>query len=62
MTDKILRCRDVLETTGLSRSTIYRLMERDEFPNATKLGIRAVGWRQCVVHSWIEGRCHEREA
>ncbi len=59
MTDKILRCRDVLETTGLSRSTIYRMMERDEFPKPTKLGARAIGWRQSVVRGWIEERCHD---
>ncbi len=46
MIDRILRCHDVLETTGLSRSTIYRMMERDEFPKPTKLGVRAIGWRQ----------------
>ena len=57
MTDKILRCRDVQEVTGLSRSTIYRLMSRDDFPKATKLGVRAVGWRQSAVSDWIEGRC-----
>ena len=56
MTDKILRCRDVQEVTGLSRSTIYRMMGRDEFPKATKLGVRAIGWRQSVVDSWIEKR------
>ncbi|MEL7802756.1 AlpA family transcriptional regulator [Sulfitobacter pontiacus] len=57
MTDKILRCQDVQEVTGLSRSTIYRMMNRDDFPQATKLGIRAIGWRQSAVDSWIEGRC-----
>ncbi|MFG6581585.1 helix-turn-helix transcriptional regulator [Sulfitobacter sp. 1A12779] len=60
MTDKILRCRDVQEATGLSRSTIYRMMGQDEFPQATKLGARAVGWRQSVVQGWIEGRSTER--
>ena len=56
MIDRILRCHDVLETTGLSRSTIYRMMERDEFPKPTKLGVRAIGWRQSAVMDWIEGR------
>jgi prophage regulatory protein len=57
MTDKILRCQDVQEVTGLSRSTIYRMMNRDAFPQATKLGIRAIGWRQSAVSDWIEARC-----
>ncbi|MEQ5828074.1 AlpA family transcriptional regulator [Sulfitobacter sp. NFXS29] len=56
MTDKILRCREVQEVTGLSRSTIYRMMGRDDFPKATKLGVRAIGWRQSVVDIWIEKR------
>ncbi|MBO9432352.1 AlpA family transcriptional regulator [Sulfitobacter sp. R18_1] len=60
MTDKILRCRDVQEVTGLSRSTIYRMMDRNDFPKATKLGVRAIGWRQSVVADWIEGRCTGR--
>ncbi|MFG6543824.1 MULTISPECIES: helix-turn-helix transcriptional regulator [unclassified Sulfitobacter] len=56
MTDKILRCRDVQEVTGLSRSTIYRMMDRDDFPKATKLGVRAIGWRQSAVADWIQER------
>lgn len=56
MIDRILRCHDVLETTGLSRSTIYRMMERDEFPKPTKLGVRAIGWRQSAVIGWIDER------
>lgn len=56
MTEKILRCRDVQEVTGLSRSTIYRMMDRDDFPKATKLGVRAIGWRQSAVNNWIERR------
>ncbi len=56
MTDKILRCQDVQDVTGLSRSTIYRMMNRDDFPQATKLGIRAIGWRQSAVSDWIEAR------
>jgi prophage regulatory protein len=59
MTDKILRCRDVQEVTGLSRSTIYRMMDRNDFPKATKLGVRAIGWRQSAVNDWIEGRSRE---
>ncbi len=61
MIDRILRCHDVLETTGLSRSTIYRMMERDEFPKPTKLGVRAIGWRESAVAGWIEGRCNGLE-
>ncbi len=69
MTDKILRCRDVQEATGLSRSTIYRMMERDDFPKASKLGGRAIGWRakalcvtglRSVAMDWKDERTYRR--
>ncbi|NOR30801.1 MAG: AlpA family phage regulatory protein [Sulfitobacter sp.] len=56
MIDRILRCQDVLEITGLSRSTIYRMMERSEFPKPTRIGMRAIGWRESIVGSWISTR------
>jgi predicted DNA-binding transcriptional regulator AlpA len=31
---KVLRCREVVALTGLSRATIYRLMEDEEFPHS----------------------------
>ncbi|WP_370211287.1 helix-turn-helix transcriptional regulator [Roseovarius sp.] len=54
MTDKILRCREVQEIIGLSRSTIYRMMARGEFPRSQKLGARAVGWRESAINQWVE--------
>ncbi len=59
MIDRILRCHDVLTATGLSRSTIYRMMESGEFPKPTKLGVRAIGWRESSVIDWIEARACE---
>ena len=55
MTDKILRCREVQQAIGLSRSTIYRMVERGDFPRPQKLGLRAIGWRESAVSEWIEG-------
>ena len=42
MTTKFLRRREVEEVTGLSRSTIYALMSRGEFPKPVKVSTRAV--------------------
>ena len=54
MNDKILRRTAVEEMTGLSRSTLYRMMDRGEFPRPARIGQRAVGWRQSVIAQWIE--------
>ena len=45
MHDRLLRRREVEEITGLSRSSIYRLMADGEFPRPVKVGSAAVRWR-----------------
>ncbi|WP_272010577.1 helix-turn-helix transcriptional regulator [Roseovarius sp. ZX-A-9] len=55
MTDRILRCREVQEIIGLSRSTIYRMINRGDFPPPQKLGLRAIGWRESSIKEWLEG-------
>lgn len=56
MTDKILRCKEVQQAIGLSRSTIYRMIERGDFPRPQKLGLRAIGWRESAISEWMEAR------
>jgi prophage regulatory protein len=48
----LLRLPAVVRHTGLSRSTIYRLMASRHFPVAVKLSSRAVGWRKADVDRW----------
>ena len=54
--DRILRRPEVEHLTGLSRSTIYYLIERGDFPRQVKLGRHASGWRESHVQAWIESR------
>ena len=56
MNTRILRMREVMQRIGLSRSTIYKLMENDDFPRPMKLGSQAIGWRDADVEAWIESR------
>jgi prophage regulatory protein len=55
MTEKLLRIRAVKETTGLSKNTIYGLIRHGSFPRPLRIGVKAVGWREADVHSWIAG-------
>ena len=50
---KILRIKNVVEVTGLSRSTIYRLFNAGKFPRPIKLSERAIGWHESVIQNWI---------
>lgn len=58
---KILRLNAVLARTGLSRATIYRYMNLNEFPLAIKLGLRSVGWAEHEVDEWLQDRMHLRD-
>jgi len=66
---KILRLKQVIERTGLARSTIYDRMDPkssrydQSFPTAIKLNANAtnstgaVGWLESSIDQWIEQRC-----
>ena len=56
MTDRIMRMPDVCRATGLSRSTIWRRVQRGEFPVRRALGGGLVGWLESEIDQWIAGR------
>jgi prophage regulatory protein len=62
MADKYLRRRAVQDLTGLSRSTIYDLMAKSEFPRPVHLSVRAVAWPESEITAWLEIRKAQREA
>lgn len=52
----ILRRHQVEARTGLSRSAIYALMARNQFPKPVKLTAKAVGWRSDLIEAWLQSR------
>ena len=56
MRDRLLRRRQVEEFTGMSRSSIYRLMQNGEFPRPVKVGCAAVRWRASDITVWMDSR------
>lgn len=59
-TKRIIRLPEVKERVGLSRSTIYQMMEDECFPASIPLGGHAVGWIEAEIDDWIEERITER--
>ena len=53
---RILRRPDVELRTGLSRSAIYALMAKRQFPAAFPLTAKAVGWLESSIETWIAER------
>lgn len=66
-TKQILRIHEVVQTTGLSRSTIYDKLNHNSsrydssFPRSVPLGPRAVGWLSSEVHAWLDSKARARQ-
>ncbi len=56
MTTRLLTRQQIEEITGLTRSTIYRLMRSGQFPEPIRIGPRAVRWPQSEIEAWIADR------
>jgi prophage regulatory protein len=59
--DTYVRLPDVKSRTGLSRTTIYRMVRAGDFPAPKRLGVRAVGWLSSDLARWREGRPDARD-
>ncbi|EKF9287635.1 AlpA family transcriptional regulator [Vibrio cholerae] len=57
---RLIRFREVLTMTGLSRSSLYRFIEENQFPSQVQLGGRAVAWVEGEVQEWIAQRITNR--
>ncbi|AFL74309.1 helix-turn-helix transcriptional regulator [Thiocystis violascens] len=55
-TARILRLPEVAARIGMSRSSVYLLMNRGQFPKSVKLSLRAVGWRESEIDEWANSR------
>lgn len=53
---RLVRLREVMHLTGLSRSTIYAYMKAGKFPAKVLITERLVGWPEDVIQDWISGR------
>ncbi len=56
MQDRLLRRREVEKISGMSRSSIYRLMQEGDFPRPVRVGPAAVRWKASDIVAWIESR------
>jgi prophage regulatory protein len=59
---KMLRMKQLIEYTGLSRSTLYDMMDVKSkrydptFPRAIKLTEATVCWLESEINAWIESK------
>ncbi|QXG53212.1 AlpA family phage regulatory protein [Pantoea jilinensis] len=55
-TIRIIKVPEVLERCALSRATLYRLLERNEFPRQVRISIRSIGFYEHEVNQWLVER------
>ena len=52
---KVLGAAEVYEKTGLSRRTVYRLLQAGQFPAPFSLpGLRKRVWLESTIDAWID--------
>jgi len=52
----IMRRDEVERKTGFKRAHIYNLMKEGKFPQAKRIGLRAVGWDSLEIERWVAER------
>ncbi|AZB97917.1 AlpA family transcriptional regulator [Acinetobacter baumannii] len=64
--NQIIRIKEVIAVTGISRSVIYEKLNPQSkcydstFPKPIKLSVNCVGWSALEVNQWIERRLASR--
>lgn len=53
---RLLRLKQVMDLVPLSKSTIYALIAKGEFPQQVSLGGGIVAWREWEILRWIAER------
>ena len=60
MKQALLRFPDVINRTGLKRSSIYTRLKEGTFPKPIKIGERAIAWIESEIDQWITDRIDGR--
>jgi prophage regulatory protein len=56
----IIRLPQAIKKTGLSRSTIYSLISRGEFPQKIQLSTRSIGFLESEINDWVTSKVSQR--
>lgn len=57
--DRIMPPKAVMAKTSLSRTTIWRMSRRGEFPAPVRLTSNRIGWSLNAVEAWLADRMAE---
>ena len=52
----LLRISEVVQLLGISKPTVYRLMNEGKFPRPIRLSKARVAWLHADLEKWLESR------
>ena len=58
---RFLRLAEVKKRTGLSKTTIYREIDRQKFPQRVRLSQNSVAWLESEIIDWMNQRLSSRD-
>ncbi len=59
---KLLKIKEVIKLTRLSKTTIYQMAKDGQFPKPMKLGKRSSGWFEHEIEQWMQDCSNKRSA
>ena len=60
MPESFIRLKKVEARTGLKKSMVYDLMNKEEFPKSIKIGERAVAWIESEIDAIVAARITDK--
>lgn len=51
--ETLIRLPEVIKRTGISRASIYRLINKSKFPSPVKISANAIAFVESEVNAWI---------
>lgn len=53
---RLLRLPQIIQQTGLKKTTLYEMQKRGNFPMRVQITANSVGWVEKEVNAWVAGR------
>jgi prophage regulatory protein len=60
VSSRLITVREALERVSFSKSHLYRLINRGEFPRPVVLGLHKVAFLESEIETWIDARAKAR--
>ena len=60
MNKQFISQKEVIEMTGVSRPSLYRLRKKGEFPQSVQLSERRIGFVKTEVEFWMDKKINQR--